>query len=179
MSFTLAFMFKLNTSLSRLTSFRMHNSCTITVSWDNRSTRIASYPGTWCHKFKIPWGWTPFYLWILFLMCSSCVPHVNTLWLTSSNQYPPISTSLSIPNLDNHQIHGFKACWMNFTQYKQELLILHTPKNVSSKDTDLGLLLESGREEGSELVCVTHFHKFIQENCLPIPKRGISTVQSL
>lgn len=176
MSFTLAFMFKLNTSLSRLTSFRMHNSCTITVSWDNRSTLIfphiqepdvtnSRYHGVGHH--------------FIFEYCSSCVPHVNTLWLTSSNQYPPISTSLSIPNLDNHQIHGFKACWMNFTQYKQELLILHTPKNVSSKDTDLGLLLESGREEGSELVCVTHFHKFIQENCLPIPKRGINTVQSL
>lgn len=90
MSFTLAFMFKLNTSLSRLTSFRMHNSCTITVSWDNRSTHISSYPRTWCHKFKILWGWTPFYLWILFLMCSSC-EH------TVADKQQSISTNIHLP----------------------------------------------------------------------------------
>lgn len=80
------------------------------------------------------------------------LPHVfqgvTTPWLPSSNQYPPISTSLSMPDSDNHQMHGFKARWMNFTQYKQELLVLHTPKNVSLKEANLGMLLESGREEG-------------------------------
>lgn len=50
-------------------------------------------------------------------------------------QYAPlIAAYKSISDSDNHQHHAFKMLWMNFTEYVQELLVMHTPQNISTKD---------------------------------------------
>lgn len=123
-----------------------------------------------------PYRGTPFYLWELFLTYCRVWRHCGCEAAINHPVPLPISTPLSIPDLDSHRIHAFKAPWVNFTQYKQELLVMHRPEKVSPKATSLGMLLESGKEEGRELalwICVTHFYKFLQENCLSIAKRGI------
>lgn len=64
-------------------------------------------------------------------------------------QYAPlIAAYKSSSDSDNHQHHAFKMCWMTFTEYDQELLLMDTPQSISTKATNSGIKQRSSKGAG-------------------------------